>query len=97
MLSVLRPHAGPLRASRAFVQCARTLATSAPARTPEDEIARVMDLAREKAIGRPRPRSGGDSLRMLMFGKPGAGKVSGPAWAAHLPAPRRLARCPALA
>lgn len=74
MLSVLRPQAPTLRL--AFAQLPRGFATSASRRTPEDEIARVMDLAREKAVGKPRPKAGGDTLRMLMFGKPGAGKVS---------------------
>lgn len=76
MLSILRPQAPSLRL--AFAHANRGFATSASRRTPEDEIARAMDLAREKAVGKPRPKAGGDTLRMLMFGKPGAGKVSLP-------------------
>ncbi|EJT50742.1 adenylate kinase [Trichosporon asahii var. asahii CBS 2479] len=71
MLSVLRPQAPTLRLA---FNAHRAFSASSTRRTPEDEIARVMDLAREKAVGKPRPKAGGDTLRMLMFGKPGAGK-----------------------
>jgi hypothetical protein len=73
MLSALRPQAPTLRLA---FNAHRAFSASSTRRTPEDEIARVMDLAREKAVGKPRPKAGGDTLRMLMFGKPGAGKVS---------------------
>lgn len=78
MLSVLRPIRHTAARGLRSADAARGLATTAARANREDEIARLMELVRQNALaaGKARPTSGGEPLRMLMFGKPGAGKVS---------------------